>query len=588
MLQQEEEKYKRLIEHLESEAKNLNESNVKVQVIAYDNFFFTSEINYIKILDEIKEQIWQKIESDRMGKHYLIGHSYGSILARHLVCDINRGEATPIQGIILLANSNRGFEFENLGRITSLARLFPSIIDLLGLDSVLKRLHIGNRWLEVRRGTPLTRDLRLKWLRTYEHNLGNRVPNVQMNGDKDELIEDDDSRMPYQFSWSKQPPISILGFKHGTFALKSKQPAVEFKEKLREAFTYIGIGGTIQNDAKSIDWPSDWPYNTQPTKRHVVFLVHGIRDHADWHESMEYQLRQTIYARSKDKTGTDDESIEVISVRYGYFNAFQFLFPSQRRRCVRSFVDYYYQVLAKYPDVDQQNIHILAHSNGTFVVGHALRIYNEIKVGKILLAASVLPSDFNWSEINDRSQYFILDSFCCDSDVPVGWLCSALSFFKVLTFLIGGGLGVGGYRGFSCLSNYKASFIEKKASFIEKSVGTNYFMIGGHGSPIHIQYHESIAHYLLSQNEHASLEKLGKAVRHENEDLKTFQDTHQSLNMRLHSGISFFLQYLGVPLLAFIFYRLMLCLSSVLHVPFSGVAAGMGLGVLLVVILSKI
>jgi hypothetical protein len=52
---------------------------------------------------------------------------------------------------------------------------------------------------------------------------------------------------------------------------------------------------------------------------HVIVLLHGIRTHGSWAEMVVAVLESTCDAK-------------VIPVRYGYFDAFRFLFPLFTRR----------------------------------------------------------------------------------------------------------------------------------------------------------------------------------------------------------------------------------------------------------------
>ncbi len=115
-------------------------------------------------------------------------------------------------------------------------------------------------------------------------------------------------------------------------------------------------------------------------------LVHGIRDYADWQENVEFLLEE------KYKLSAHGSGIKVISVRYGYFTALQFLLSDQRQRCIRAFADHYIQEIAANPEINPHNISVFAHSNGAYVVGEALKNFDQIKVGTLYFAGSVCRS----------------------------------------------------------------------------------------------------------------------------------------------------------------------------------------------------
>ncbi len=47
---------------------------------------------------------------------------------------------------------------------------------------------------------------------------------------------------------------------------------------------------------------------------------------------------------------------------------------------------------------------VVAHSFGTYIVGHALRTFEDMSLGKIVLCGSILPRDFDWVSIFARNQ----------------------------------------------------------------------------------------------------------------------------------------------------------------------------------------
>src|SRR5262249_51054457 len=124
-------------------------------------------------------------------------------------------------------------------------------------------------------------------------------------------------------------------------------------------------------DAFSVALKAPPARSLSPATR-IIFLIHGIRDFADWQEKLAYEISKR------------DPRAKVVSVRYGYFNILQFLLSTQRRRCVRSFADLYIQELARTSNV--QEVCVAAHSNGTYVLAQALRQYPDMRVKNVYLA----------------------------------------------------------------------------------------------------------------------------------------------------------------------------------------------------------
>jgi len=204
--------------------------------------------------------------------------------------------------------------------------------------------------------------------------------------------------------------------------------------------------------------------------------------------------------------------LQVIHVKYGYFNALQFIFPSERARAIRSFSDDFYQLMARFPDLKQENIHVYAHSNGTFVFGEALRRYSEIRVNRVLIAGSVLPCSFDWKQLikhsssrdhNNKAQIWQILNYAANKDWPTGLLCRGLGFIpgwrtgqkglfsgKPAPLL---GVGPGGTDGFKDFKNFPNS--DKPTELL----GWNFYLEGDHGASLRPGYDSAsrIARYLI-------------------------------------------------------------------------------------------
>lgn len=122
---------------------------------------------------------------------------------------------------------------------------------------------------------------------------------------------------------------------------------------------------------------------------HVVAMIHGIRTPATWHESVDQLLRAA------------DNSVNPVSLGYGYFDLFKFLVPSKliRRTYISDIADELSR-LAK--DEKTKRLSIIAHSYGTFLTAHALRQAIDVKVSVLILCGSIVPRKFPWHSFGDR------------------------------------------------------------------------------------------------------------------------------------------------------------------------------------------
>ncbi|WP_146148834.1 hypothetical protein [Pseudaminobacter soli (ex Li et al. 2025)] len=120
----------------------------------------------------------------------------------------------------------------------------------------------------------------------------------------------------------------------------------------------------------------------------VVFVVHGIRDKGFWTHKiaravkLEAEREQRVF---RSFTGT-----------YGYFAIFPFLAPWVRHWKTGWLMDHYVLMRALYPEA---KFSYVGHSNGTYLLGHALLHYPAAKFHRVVFAGSVVRCDFPWNAL---------------------------------------------------------------------------------------------------------------------------------------------------------------------------------------------
>lgn len=163
---------------------------------------------------------------------------------------------------------------------------------------------------------------------------------------------------------------------------------------------------------------------------HVVVTVHGIQTFAPWAE----ELRNLLEA-------TEVRPL-VLRYRYGIFSALAFANPSSRKKRVRLFAT----ELKKWRDRYSSSVfNIVAHSFGTWVVGHALLEDDTLQVDTVILSGSVLELDFPWHELLSAKRVKRVVNECGSRDLPLlasHFLGSGTSMAGLLGFrgMIGSGL----------------------------------------------------------------------------------------------------------------------------------------------------
>ena len=79
---------------------------------------------------------------------------------------------------------------------------------------------------------------------------------------------------------------------------------------------------------------------------------------------------------------------------YGFFRAAQLLWPFQRQKRVRWFLDQYTEITEK----RSGSLSVIAHSFGTYIVAGALEKYSEIRLQDVILCGSIVRRNYPWTE----------------------------------------------------------------------------------------------------------------------------------------------------------------------------------------------
>lgn len=329
----------------------------------------------------------------------LIGHSMGGLIARQCylvgvgaVPGSERAEWTgKVRRIVLMASVNRGLDSAKHLR----NRLFAYMTRIVPFAS---RLAIA----QVLRGSDFLTNLRINWIRHFSAlNAKGVAPTVvQLLGTLDSEVAPEDSR-------------DVLAFPDGHYV---EVPDADHRTIFRLDLT----------DAPNVRYAlirkallGEFPIRAAPgiDKIHrVVFVLHGIRDSnvADWVS----QLKSRLIAR-------EGNGLEVLNPTYGYFSAARFALPTVRRKNIRIFQDWYTEALARHPHAQ---FDVIAHSNGTYLLGHSMLRTSGMRFTNVALVGSVLPQDF-WTRFRGElpPQVKRIRNDRANRDWPVALLCNALA-----------------------------------------------------------------------------------------------------------------------------------------------------------------
>ncbi|MDB5389007.1 MAG: Alpha/beta hydrolase family protein [Planctomycetaceae bacterium] len=352
----------------------------------------------------------------------LIGHSLGGLVARQAYLQAAgavRGEpgsewASHVSRIVLFASINRGVD---LARIP-LGNFFVWV--------TRKILFFPHFWMmDVIRGSNFLTNLRINWIRHFGRLVKGQEASecwpdgrlkrpplvVQLLGEQDGVVSPDDSK-------------DVLAFPSGHYLLvpdANHRNLHRFDQARDLEGRYAILRRAFVED-----------FADNPTKqsavRRVVFLLHGIR--ASNIDTWIEELKKLVIER-------DGEHTAVRHPTYGYFTAARFALPSVRRKNITKFQDWYTEALAECPTAE---FNIIAHSNGTYILGQSLRHTPGMHFVNVILAGSVLPTHFPWDQL--KGQVGRVRNDRANRDWPVALLCNALRGLCMWD------IGTGGFAGF--------------------------------------------------------------------------------------------------------------------------------------------
>ncbi len=143
----------------------------------------------------------------------------------------------------------------------------------------------------------------------------------------------------------------------------------------------------------------------------LVISVHGIRTHGEW---------QKLFSAALSGSPSRTEPFD-----YGRYGLFRFLAPPFNARLVDRFYNWYSSAVKGCPAVDLDRFDkrpsAVAHSLGSWIVGNAMLKYEDVRFDKLVLAGSILPSDFDWATLFSRDQVSSVRNECGQKDPWPGW-----------------------------------------------------------------------------------------------------------------------------------------------------------------------
>lgn len=364
---------------------------------------------------------WKKYRYEGL---ILVGRSTGGLLVRQAYLMAQRATdggldpspwAKAVARIVLFAAPNRGIDV----RRPNFARRRYRMLRALGLHRV-RAVYAFSIVGELLSGSAFIANLRIEWIRHFRQMNDRDLPDiVQVLGSNDGVVDKTDSLDLGQFS--KLYAYSVPKADHGNLHIPETQSS-------NPEARYRLLADMIVRPLATRQRLSEQPQG----KPKVVFVLHGIR------ASSETWAADVLQRIQELEPGT-----RVIRPNYGWISPLGFAIPRWRRRHIGWFQDMYAQELAANPLADSKSeIHFLGHSNGTYVLGHALEELPGMRFGRAVLAGSVLSESYPWNDRFDENRVLSIRNHCASRDWPVGFLCSWLRGLGM------NDIGTAGHRGF--------------------------------------------------------------------------------------------------------------------------------------------
>ena len=411
------------------------------------------------ITEAIERKIAELYEVKQYKKIYLVGFSMGSLIIRKAFLWGWGGEfssdrpngTTPkqewvdkVERIVLLAGMNRGWSISSKDDESGCEpiKLYQRVLFWLG-KQYGRFTGTANLILSLERGSPFVADLRVQWIRLVRGEKGPRTLEViQLLGDSDDVVTHCDNKDVEASQGFVFIPVRQTGHAEIIQMVLQNSPApYQNIAALRAGLFSSALEDEIEDLRGRYSTPI---LNAESGIKHVVFVMHGIRDFGEWTDAIEEE-----FLRRPEIGGR----VKVIRSSYGYFSMLRFLLLGARQVNVRWFMDQYTQAIARYPNA---KVSYVGHSNGTYLLASALQHYRSLRVHRVLFAGSVVHTRFPWKKFIDRpkdeKQVIDIRNIVASVDLVVGIFPRLFELIAEITPISHSGffdVGAAGFRGFT-------------------------------------------------------------------------------------------------------------------------------------------
>jgi hypothetical protein len=440
----------------------------------------------------------------------LVGYSSGSLIARKVVVLAHggmgeafepavarfAGSAQPwadrISRVVLLAGLARGWS------VNSALTWFDTVLWSCGafLGETLCR---GRSFLlALRSGSPFMVHTRLQWLALTR--AGKRPIIVQLLGTIDDLVSPEDNIDLFidQPNTDTFFLLEVRGTGHLTIIdMAPDDPDLDYRGHRWRLFRRALADSPAQLAPIAIPrahLADSLPDEPDVGVTDVVFVIHGIRDKGFWTQKVAREIKRiSIGGTAPDGRA---RNVQSMTASYGYFPMIPFLMRRIRAHKVAWLMDRYTEARARYP---KARFHYVGHSNGTYLVAGALRDYVTASFDRIVLAGSVIRTDFNWTTYLAAGRIHSLLNYVATSDIVVAGFPKGFQRLNLFD------LGSGGHDGFAIFgrsveANRLVSAGCLRAEFTPDAGVPSYqieYVRGGHGAGVKETQWDDIAAFIV-------------------------------------------------------------------------------------------
>ncbi len=440
----------------------------------------------------------------------LVGYSSGSLIARKVVILAHGGLgeafepgvarfapgarpwADRISRVVLLAGLSRGWT------VNSALTWFDTVLWSCGafLGETVCR---GRSFLlALRSGSPFMIHTRLQWLALTR--AGKRPMIVQLLGTIDDLVSPEDNIDLFIDRPSADTFFLIEVRATGHMTIIDMAPNDPDRDERGHRWSlFCRALSASPAELAPIAIPRAHLADSLPDEpdagvTDVVFVIHGIRDKGFWTQKVAREIKRiSIGGTAPDGRA---RNVQSMTASYGYFPMIPFILPWIRAHKVAWLMDRYTEARARYPAA---RFHYVGHSNGTYLVAGALRDYVTTSFDRIVLAGSVIRTDFDWTTYLEAGRVRSLLNYVATSDLVVAGFPKGFQRLNLFD------LGSGGHDGFaifgrSAAANRLAGADCLRAEFTPDAGIASYqieYVQGGHGAGVKETQWDDIAAFIV-------------------------------------------------------------------------------------------